>query len=542
MSVRAQVGREDRAAAFAPPPLTPRVSGELAGLLSQSELLHTLVDAFGSPLNIVLPQQLTRAAANFRTALDRYPMAHRLFVAHKPNRSAAMIRQAAVDGLDLDVASSGELANGLVAGFPGARMEATGPKNRAFLRLALQHDLLIQVDNEEELRQLVALHGDLGRRHPADVALRIAVPATARGSDTRFGVSPALAEEVIDGIAGSQRSLRLSGLAFHLTSGGVRERVAAFELLIELYVHALRRGLVPTALNVGGGFGVQPLADPDAWPVYTAALKAGLLGEGPPLTWNDEGFGLRVQEGRVVGSALLPALARRDAGALELEEFLTAQTRGRGRSTVADAVTDHGLQLQCEPGRSMYDQCGLTLAKVTFVKRSPRGAWLVGLDANRTALNVPDREVFLDPVVLPATHGPGAAAMVAGQGGEAVGVHLVGNLCHPADLLARHLVRMATLPAPGDVLAFPNTASYVMDFAESATLLHRTAPKVAAARRGGPHPLNPARRRPPRPTSRASPAARPGRPRSQRPRRPRPHVLQHRVDDLRDMSLLTEAP
>ena len=56
----------------------------------------------------------------------------------------------------------------------------------------------------------------------------------------------------------------------------------------------------------------------------------------------------------------------------------------------------------------------------------------MGLDANRSSLGIPDRELFLDPVVLPAEAGTGGA----------VGVHLVGNLCHPAD------ITVAT-PGPG---------------------------------------------------------------------------------------------
>jgi len=174
---------------------------------------------------------------------------------------------------------------------------------------------------------------------------------------------------------------------------------------------------------------------------------------------------------------VLPDLARRGGGAAELEEFLTADATHRGparRRSVADVLADLGLQLHCEPGRSAYDQCGLTLARVCFVKRSPGGAWLVGLDANRSSLAIPDRELFLDPVVLPAAAGTGGA----------VGVHLVGNLCHPADILSRHLVRLEAMPVAGDVLAFPNTAAYVMDFTESSTLLQRTAAKVAVARRG----------------------------------------------------------
>jgi diaminopimelate decarboxylase len=63
--------------------------------------------------------------------------------------------------------------------------------------------------------------------------------------------------------------------------------------------------------------------------------------------------------------------------------------------------------------------------------------------------------------------------------------YLLGNLCLPDDLVSRRLVPFPRPPRPGDLLAFPNTAGYFMDFSESQTLLQRTAAKVAVDRRAG---------------------------------------------------------
>jgi diaminopimelate decarboxylase len=489
-----------------PPPLPPLLDGDLSRLATEHGLLHDLLDAFGSPLNVLLPAAVRTPVRAFRAVLTGHGVRHRLFLAHKANRSAAVIRQAAVDGLDLDVASPGELRNGLVNGFPGTRMEATGPKNPDFLRLAAQHGLLVHVDGAAELDQLAATAAAFVPGRTIDIVLRIALPASvappgaggppgtvpagdsapgrAIGPDTKFGLPPAEVPTVLARLAATPDPLRLRGFAFHLTSGGTRERVAAFETLVDFYLTALRAGLRPEVLNIGGGFPVRYLDDPATWARYTSALKEGLLGRGPALSWNGEGFGMAVRDGRVTGTARMPDFAVHEDGATQLDAFLSARMTRHGRRGIATFLAENDLELHLEPGRALLDQAGLTLARVSFTKFTATGQQLIGLDANRTALDSTDREFFADPLLLPRPDTPDDPDDPADQDGP-VGVYLGGNLCHPADLITRHLTRLDRLPRPGEALAFVNTAAYAMDFAESATLLQRTGAKVALDHRDG---------------------------------------------------------
>jgi diaminopimelate decarboxylase len=60
-----------------------------------------------------------------------------------------------------------------------------------------------------------------------------------------------------------------------------------------------------------------------------------------------------------------------------------------------------------------------------------------------------------------------------------VGVYLTGNLCLEDDLITRRQVFLPGLPAPGDLLAFVNTAGYFMDFRADQALMQPIARKVA---------------------------------------------------------------
>lgn len=148
----------------------------MAPLLDDGRLLHELVEGFGSPLNLILPRQVVDNLAAFQEPLRRERVSHCVFMAHKANRSAALVRAASLTDCGLDVASTGELCSALSAGFTGARLEATGPKAPDFIRLAVQHGVLLNVDSVAELGQIA----DLSR------SLTAPAPAAHRAADDRL--------------------------------------------------------------------------------------------------------------------------------------------------------------------------------------------------------------------------------------------------------------------------------------------------------------------------------------------------------------------
>lgn len=456
----------------APPRLPAALSPLLRRVIDDDGLLGTLADGFGSPLNVLLPQQLAVNATAARRGFAGHPgLRYRIFLAHKPNRSAAVVRQAVVEGLDLDVASEGELRSGLAAGFPGARIEATGPKNEAFLRLAVQHGVLVNADSAAELHTLATIRRGLGGDAPVDVVVRVGGLADT-GLDTKFGLPVRDVPSVLAWLRERPELLRLRGFAFHEPVSGGRERARAAEVLVDLHVAALRLGLAPDVLNVGGGFRVSYLERADDWDGYVSAVKAGLLGRGPSLTWNGAGFGLGVDDGRITGAAQLARFVHSEAIDAELRTFLDTPLRGHGGRALGTFLAENLVEVHIEPGRALYDQLGLTVARVNGVKATPGGEQLVGLDLNRSNLDGADREFFVDPVVV---HRASSSAAT----GEQAAVYFGGNLCLPGDLVTRRKVALDRLPDTGDLVVFPNTAGYFMDFTESETLLQRTAAKVA---------------------------------------------------------------
>ncbi|GKQ37577.1 Y4yA family PLP-dependent enzyme [Streptomyces sp. A012304] len=461
--------------------LEPRSGPRLRSLLDSAELLHTLTDALGSPLNVVVPEQIAENLERFRAVYGRHHLAGQVFFAHKANRSSALLRRLAATDAGVDVASLGELRHALGAGFPPDRIMATGPKSPEFLWLAARVSVTVGVDSPGELEQLAALV----RKHGLPrvrVLLRLSgfeapgVRVLSRRS--RFGSPAGELEPLLDAVERHRDVLDLTGLAYHLDTMGLAEKATALEGCLRALERCRSRGFTPRAVDVGGGFGVDYLADGGQWERYTSELTAAVLGTRPPLTWGGHGYGLRNEAGTVRGTLGLYPAHRPVAGERYLDALLAHPAAALGGRPLAELLLEHLYDLHIEPGRALLDQCGLTLARVLEVRPGePGGELLVRLAAKADDVALEEHGVLMDPVLLPRDP--------AGDGTGPVAVHLFGSRCLETDLITRRTVFLPRRPEPGDLMAFVNTAGYCMDFHATRAQLQPVARKVAAWQEGG---------------------------------------------------------
>ncbi|MGW3968847.1 Y4yA family PLP-dependent enzyme [Streptomyces ardesiacus] len=471
--------------------LRPRVDDALASLLRDAPFLHSLSDVLGSPLNVLLPEVVAENVADFQAVYRRHHLVGRVYFAHKANRSSALIRRlAACDSADVgvDVASLEELRHVLSCGFTGDRVMATGPKDREFLWLAARVGATVNLDSVGELERLAELVRSHGLRR-VDVLVRLSAFEADDGyaglgtrmlsRRSRFGTPVAEAAELWKALERHGDVVELTGLAYHLDTTGLEEKGRALGRCVLLMDECRAAGLSPRAIDIGGGFGVGYVADAGEWERWTTALSEAVLGLRPPLTWGGHAYGLRNEGGTVRGSAALYPAHRPVAGPGYLDALLSEPAPVLGRPP-ATLLLEHLNDLYVEPGRALVDQCGLSLARVQEV-RSTEGTparHLVRLDMNAGDVTLEEHGVLVDPVLLPRDGADRAD-------GAPVGVHLVGNLCLEADLVTRRLVYLPRLPRAGDLLAFVNTAGYVMDFHAHHAQRRPIARTVAVTREGG---------------------------------------------------------
>ena len=464
--------------------LPPRIHPLVHSFLADETAMAALLARWGSPLNVLIPEIFAANVADLTGELEASGLRYRICYAHKANQGRAFVRAALAAGIGIDVASPGELRSALAAGFPASRIEATGPKGRDFLGVLVGSGVTINVDNLWELTQIVALaragagHGSgrvpvlirlcgfgsatLGRRHPS-----------------RFGVPVTRYQGVIDLLRAARESIDFLGLSFHLDSSEVADRVLAVDECLRLLEQAWASGLSPRILDVGGGLR-QAFADrPEPFEAYARAVKRGLAGQGKPLTWGGATLGYRYEDGGIRGALVSGKYAGTVAGPAFLRELVASPLPGQNGRSVARVLRENMIELWLEPGKSLVDHAGLTLASVEFVKEASDGSVLVNVDISRDKVCPADQEVMLDPVVIYRSQAPDPVGPMAG-------VFFAGNLCLERDMISNHLTFVDRIPEPGNIVAFINTAGYQMDLSASAALMQRQPVKaVIRATAGG---------------------------------------------------------
>ncbi|MEU9177601.1 Y4yA family PLP-dependent enzyme [Streptomyces sp. NPDC048550] len=460
--------------------LEPRLAPRLAALLGSAPFLHMLVDALGSPLNVLLPDQAAENAEGFRSVYRRHRLGGHVFFAHKANRSRSLVRRLTTADAAVDVASLGELRHALGDGFTADRIMATGPKDPAFLWLAARSGVTVNADGPGELEALAGLVRRHGLPRPR-VLLRLCEFETSGprmlSRRSRFGTSVKALGPLLDLLERHRDSLDPVGVAYHLDTTSPDEKAIALEGCLRAMDDLRLRGFQPRAVDIGGGFGVNYLAHGAQWDRYTSELTAAVMGRRPPLTWGGHGYGLHSEAGTLRGALSLYPAHRPVAGAAYLDALLSqpAPTLGRPLGTL---LLESLYDLYTEPGRALADQCGLSLARVLEVRHRDAGPAFVRLAMNANDVSLEDHGILVDPVLVPRDGEPAGPQ-------EPVGVHLMGNLCLEADLITRRTVFLPRLPRPGDLLGFANTAGYCMDFSATSAQQQPVARKVAVRQEGG---------------------------------------------------------
>ncbi|MFL5844786.1 MAG: diaminopimelate decarboxylase [Solirubrobacteraceae bacterium] len=237
-----------------------------------------LAREFGTPAYVVAEDDLRARARQFVSAFaDRHADTELLF-ASKAFPCTAVYRVLAEEGIGVDVASGGELASALRAGFDPGRVVLHGnAKSEAELRYAVESQVgTIVIDGTDELDRLERLV-----TAPQRVYLR--VTPNVRGethdgistgqADSKFGVELVDAPALIERIE-AHPLLDMRGLHMHIGSQ-IRD-LAPFRRAVRAVAHL---GDFPE-IDLGGGLGVAYTEDMDVPSIEQYAdAKIGVVKE-----------------------------------------------------------------------------------------------------------------------------------------------------------------------------------------------------------------------------------------------------------------------
>jgi len=455
--------------------LKPLIKESVQKFLNQSDLIHQLIDGFGSPLNIVFPDNIEDNLKGFQDVYKKHLLRGRIYFTSKPCKSKALIRKASLYDVGIDVSSSKSLDHALSSGFSCDRIEATGPKNIDYILKCLQLDILLNVDSISELHTILALRNKLGLPRKARLMLRL-TGFSSQGvhftpQDGTFGTHISEIPPIIDWLVVHKEEIDFKGFSFHINDFSEQQKLVAIENTLELTFLALKKGLKPKGIDIGGGYSIQYAKDADEYADYIECLKQSVLGKIESQVWNNGGLGYKECGGVVVGAPSFMNHVPKLTKEATLDYLLSQRSRLFGNAKNSDIIRDSLLELYIEPGRAMLDQCGVTLSTVTQIKESINGELLVSLEMNRSNNHSLNIKNLCEPILIPRD--------IRNNKSNQRGCYFIGHLCLSYDILQYNKIYLDILPNIGDVIAFTNTAPYMMDFTESETLMHPVANKVA---------------------------------------------------------------
>ncbi|MFA6860156.1 MAG: hypothetical protein WCR30_02055 [Clostridia bacterium] len=458
---------------------SPKTTMQMDLLLNDNLQVRSLVDCFSSPLNIIFPQSIENNILECEKVFKKFSIKGHIYFAHKCNKSDAIINQMINSGVNVDVASVNELKHSLSCGFVGKHIEATGPKNDDFILLGLRHNILFNVDNFEELQTLLNFHKAINKKDKTKLLIRLcgfksgATKFLAKQS--RFGIDIEKIDTIFDFLKENKDIFEFVGFSFHLDTVNLNEKIVAIENVINLFSRAYELELNPYIINIGGGFKVSYLKNGKEWNESVSELKEDIISGNNKLTWNKASFGLHSEQGVLRGGLNIYNYYEESVKEKFLNDILSARLEKYQNRMVGEILSENMIELAIEPGRSLLDGAGLTLAEVVFSKNSSSGDNLIGASMNRSNLLIGEQEMFVDPILI------GKSENETNKDG----FYLLGNLCLESDLIFKHKVFIDKLPKKGDILAFVNTAGYFMDFSQSETIMHNVAKKIVAVENNG---------------------------------------------------------
>jgi len=411
-----------------------RESGELefAGVPASE-----LAAQFGTPLYVVNEDSFRARARHAKAVIERLAAAHgttaKVYYASKALLTAEVASWIAADGLNIDVASGGELTAALVGGVPAGRIGLHGNNKslREIGRAITEGVGALVVDSEIEIERIAAAAGAADRIQAVRLRINTGVHAnthdflaTAR-EDQKFGIpikdAPALVAKIR-----AERHLRFIGLHQHVGSQIFSPEgfVESSKRLLQLHAELLAGGEIPE-LNLGGGFGIN----------YKPADRAP-----------------------------------------ELEDFVAPII-----AAVAQEAKRLGIALPAlafEPGRYIAGNSGVTLYNIGTIKDV-----LVTDGAEPAVRKYVSIDGGMSDNARPALYEAEYHAVLAGRSSSAPAAlaRVVGKHCESGDIVVRHEYLPADV-APNDLLAVAATGAYCYSLSSNYNYL--TRPAMVAVSRG----------------------------------------------------------
>lgn len=384
-----------------------------------------------TPINILFWDNYILNLKRFKNVFRDFNMGNNVFYSCKANKGYSFMYGAASEGCGIEVSSIYELKDALKY---TNKIIASGPaKSMDYLKCAIVNHVIISLDDIEELRTIIDM------RMCVEVLIRI---SDIIGMESRFGINQLQIDECLTLIAGSR--VTLIGFSFHINNYKLEDRIAGIYELLKI-VH--EKNIIIKYIDIGGGMPVK----------YCESTKFQSFLE---LNNSDMYFKKKIIS--------------------DFYPYSSAISDADGVRYILEKIKNslEGIEIIVEPGRSLLNNCGISIFEVVYLKKFPSGENLIVTNGNINCLSEQwfGSDYVIEPQLLKKNKTAPECILFAS---------VAGNLCLEKDMITWRKIKFNHLPEKGDCLVYFNTAGYQMDSNESCFHKIPLVSKVVATKKNG---------------------------------------------------------
>lgn len=431
------------------------------------------VNEFKLPLHIMYAPILVRNLSLFKKVFDDHYSKGRIRFAGKVNPHPSVFKLVSKENVGADVVSLNTMNAALAGGIDPLNIDVNGnAKSDEIIDKAVKMNMFLIADSYEELQ--IINQRALNMDKKARVALRVAGFKMDNVTDANIftaGVWSKFGENInnIPGIIkelGNFKGVDLYG--FHTHIGSQISEASSYHTavgrLIELGHMLNESGGSLRLLNIGGGFPFN-YARKNEWEYVTERVSAGykLTTDGDPsktFVWHNELGGLGRNENGSInpdkwsGEKMYSDYPKETM----LREVLTGSVPVNGKDIpLKKALEDlNKPELVIEPGRSIAEDSGITLAKVSHVRKVAGGHNLITVEAAVTN--------YATAMLLPPVNPWTVVNDPYHKDEKPFEAFVAGNLCYSGDIISKYKIFLQRKPKRGDILCCYYTGAYDPSF------------------------------------------------------------------------------
>ena len=375
-----------------------------------------LFAVFDAPVNVLFSKNLTTNIKKYKDIFVSYKMGNNIFFSCKSNKSLAFLKICAQNGCGIEVSSIYELKDALK--FTNKIISSGPAKTIDYLELSIDNDVIISVDDLVELKKI--------RKINKFTKVFLRINDIVDNMTSRFGINIGQINECLRIIKHSK--IEIIGFSFHINNYNLDDRIYAIRKIIKL---SEKYDIKIKYIDIGGGFPSNYCNKED----YEKFLKQVK----PNMFFKQKRF----NDFYTYYSDI--------SNEKSLEYIL---------SSVSNILND--IQIIIEPGRSLLNNCGISIYKVEYLKDLSNGEKIIVTNGNINCLSEQwfNTDYLVEPILYKRNKD-------SRKINKPIFASIAGNLCLEQDMITWRKIKFDFLPEPGDYLIYYNTAGYQMDSNES---------------------------------------------------------------------------